>query len=51
MKSESYPFKLTGDSFKKIIVRADISKRWYDENGVLKIGIVDFLLDKTLLNS
>ena len=29
MTSESYPFFLTGDSFEKIIIRGDITKRWY----------------------
>ncbi|MDR0356990.1 MAG: ATP-binding protein, partial [Clostridiales Family XIII bacterium] len=43
--AENKPFSLTGDSFPKIIVRHDIRKRWYDENGVLNIGILDFLLD------
>lgn len=46
--SELKPFSLTGDSFPKIIVRGDIRKRWYDENGILNIGITDFLLDKNL---
>ena len=27
----------------------DIRKRWYDENGILNIGILDFLLDDTIL--
>lgn len=49
MTSESYPFFLTGDSFGKIIIRGDISKRWYDDKGVLNIGIIDFLLDKSLV--
>ena len=43
--TESRPFALTGDSFPKIIVRHDIRKRWYDDNGILNIGIMDFLLD------
>ena len=43
--TEFKPLSLTGDSFPKIIVRHDIRKRWYDENGVLNIGILDFLLD------
>jgi len=43
--TEYKPLSLTGDSFPKIIVRHDIRKRWYDENGVLNIGILDFLLD------
>ena len=48
-ESELKPFALTGDSFPKIIVRRDIGKRWYDENGVLHIGLTDFLLDKNVL--
>lgn len=47
--SELRPFSLTGDSFPKIIVRHDVGKRWYDDNGVLNIGIIDFLLDDTIL--
>lgn len=47
--SENKPLSLTGDSFPKIIVRHDIRKRWYDENGVLNIGIIDFLLDDTII--
>lgn len=43
--AEFKPLSLTGDSFPKIIVRHDIRKRWYDENGILNIGILDFLLD------
>ena len=43
--TENRPFTLTGDSFPKIIVRYDIRKRWYDDNGILNIGIMDFLLD------
>lgn len=48
-EAENKPFALTGDSFPKIIVRNDIRKRWYDDNGILNIGIVDFLLDDSLL--
>ena len=47
--AENKPFGLTGDSFPKIIVRHDIRKRWYDDNGVLNIGIMDFLLDETIV--
>ena len=46
---ENKPFSLTGDSFPKIIVRYDIRKRWYDDNGVLNIGIIDFLLDDSIV--
>ena len=47
-QAENYPFSKTGDNFMKILVRADITRRWYDEHGVLNIGVVDFLLDKNL---
>lgn len=47
--AETKPLTLTGDSFPKIIVRHDIRKRWYDDNGVLNIGILDFLLDKDIV--
>ncbi|MDO5573783.1 MAG: ATP-binding protein [bacterium] len=46
---ELRPFALTGDSFPKIIVRKDIRKRWYDENGILNIGLIEFLLDATVV--
>lgn len=44
-EQELRPFALTGDSFPKIIVRKDIRKRWYDDSGVLNIGLTEFLLD------
>jgi predicted AAA+ superfamily ATPase len=34
-----------GDSFKKIIIVRDNIKSYYDENGILIIGLLDFLLD------
>lgn len=46
---ELRPFTLTGDFFPKIIVRHDIRKRWYDDNGILNIGIIDFLLDESIV--
>ena len=46
---ENKPFSLTKDSFPKIIVRSDIRKRWYDDNGILNINVIDFLLDDSLL--
>lgn len=43
------PFALTKDSFPKIIVRHDVRKRWYDDNVILNIGIIDFLLDESII--
>lgn len=48
-EAELRPFALTGDSFPKIVVRRDIGKRWYDDNGILNISLTDFLLDKTVI--
>ena len=44
--SELKPFSLAGNSFPKIIVRRDVRKSWYDDNGYLNIGTEDFLLGK-----
>jgi len=46
--AELKPLSLTGDSFPKIIIRQDIRKHWYDENGVLNINILEFLLDSEI---
>ncbi|MDI9469257.1 MAG: hypothetical protein QM296_03530 [Bacillota bacterium] len=34
------------DSFKKIVITRDYIKPWRDENGILYIGIEQFLLDE-----
>ena len=49
MASELKPFSLTGDSFPKVIVRRDLEKRWYDDNGFLNIGLMEFLLDPSAI--
>ncbi len=48
-EQELRPFSIIGDSFPKIIVRKDIRKRWYDDNGVLNIGLIEFLLNETII--
>ena len=47
-EQELKPFSLTNDYFPKIIVRKDIRKRWYNDDGILNIGLIDFLLDDNL---
>ena len=47
--AELKPFSLTGDSFPKIIIRNDIGKSWYDDNGILNINLIDFLLDDSVI--
>ena len=46
---ELKPFSLTGDFFRRVIVRQDIGKRWYDDQGILHIHVIDFLLHPELL--
>lgn len=48
-EGELRPFALVGDSFPKIVIRRDIGRRWYDDKGILNIGVLDFLLDKELI--
>ena len=38
------------DFFKKIIIVKDNIKRWRDENGIVVMGLTDFLLDMNSLN-
>lgn len=48
--AELKPFSLTGDSFRKVLIRKDTGPRWFDENGVLHLSILDFLLDPSALS-
>lgn len=47
--SELRSLKAVNDSFQKIVVSKSYGKRWTDENGILRIGLVDFLLDESYL--
>ena len=47
-EQEISDFSLVKDSFPKIVVRKDIGKRWYDDNGYLNINLIDFLLDDSV---
>ena len=47
---ESRPLNNIGDSFKKIIVVKDNIKHWINEDGILIIGMQEFLLDKNSLD-
>ena len=38
--------KLTGDFFKKIVVRMDIPHNFYDDNGIYHCNLTDFLLGR-----
>lgn len=47
---ESRPLNSIGDNFKKIIVVKDNIKHWINEDGILIIGVQEFLLDKNSLD-
>lgn len=49
-KKEFQPLNHIGDSFKKIVVIKDDIKPWYNEDGILIIGIIDFLLNPNSLD-
>lgn len=38
------------DSFKKIIIIKDVIHPWYDDDGILTIGLFDFLLNKNIID-
>ena len=49
MQQEIRPFLKTNDSFKKILLVEKTAKPRYDENGILIMGVKEFLLDKNSL--
>lgn len=49
-QQEIRPFIKTNDSFKKIIVTNDLTPALYDENGILMINFMDFLLNPNCMD-
>ncbi|MBO4694417.1 MAG: ATP-binding protein [Clostridia bacterium] len=49
-KIELRPLLATKDFFKKIIVTKSNEKLWLDDNGIIHIGLYDFLLEDKLFN-
>ena len=48
--TEIRPLNAVRDSFKKIIISKSYGKSWTDEEGILRINIIDFLLDENSLD-
>ena len=48
-ETELRPLKSTNDFFKKIIVTKTSAKPWFDEDGILHIGLYEFLLNQNSL--
>ncbi len=51
LAQEKRPLLKTGDSFRKIIVVKDSLRPQIDENGIMTIGLLNFLLDPTVLDA
>lgn len=49
LNTEIRPLKKTNDFFKKILITKTFMKPWYDEDGILHLGLYDFLLDEKSL--
>ena len=49
MKKRLRPLKNTKDFFKKIIISKSNAKPWIDEDGIVHIGLYDFLLNQNSL--
>ena len=47
--TESRSLKLTGDFFRKIIVTGGNERQWQDDDGIVHVGVIPFLLDETIL--
>ena len=50
MATEIRPLKNTNDFFKKIIITKSSMKPWNDEDGILHLGLYDFLLNENSLD-
>ncbi len=50
MATEIRPLKKTNDFFKKIIITKSSMKPWNDEDGILHLGLYDFLLNENSLD-
>ena len=50
METELRPLKNTKDFFKKIIISKTFAKPWNDDNGILHLGLYEFLLNENSLD-
>ena len=47
---ETFSLKNSGDFFRKIVILDGNAKAWTDEEGIMYIGVIPFLLEETSLN-
>ena len=46
-RQETFSLKNSGDFFRKIVILDGNSKPWTDEDGIIYVGIIPFLLEET----
>ena len=49
METELRPLKHTKDFFKKILISKSSMKPWTDDDGILHLGLYEFLLNENSL--
>ena len=49
-EQEKRPLRLIGDSFKKIVIVNKVMKPYMDDDGILTMGLFDFLLNPDSLD-
>ena len=50
MVQEQRPLLKINDSFRKVIISCEYGGKFYNDEGVLRIGVFDFLLDRKCLD-
>ena len=48
---ELLPLRKTGDCFRKLVITGDDQPFYTDDDGISFVGIIPFLLDKSILSS
>ena len=48
-QQETFSLKNSGDFFRKIVITEGNAKAWTDEDGVMYVGVIPFLLDDNLI--
>lgn len=47
---EKRPLLAVNDNFQKIIITGNTAKQWQDEEGIIRMGVIEFLLDENSLS-
>ena len=50
MEQELAAFRNIPDSFRKVVITGGNYRPWYNDDGIMFVPLLDFLLDKSLLD-